>query len=63
MSAIKDAIGAMRDVLLLTERVEQTGKVLSELAKELREHDRRLVRLETMVEMARATSGKRLPRE
>jgi len=63
MSAIKDAIGAMRDVLLLTERVEQTGKVLSELARELREHDRRLVRLETMVEMARATSGKRLPRE
>lgn len=63
MSAIKDAIGAMRDVLLLTERVEQTGKVLSELARELREHDRRLVRLETLVEMARHTGGKRLPRE
>ena len=52
MSALKDAIAAMKDVLLLTEKVEQAGKTLSEISKELREHDRRLVRLETMVEIA-----------
>jgi len=53
MSAIKDAISAMKDVLLLTDKVERAGVVLSDVAKELREHDRRLVRLETMVEIAK----------
>lgn len=52
MSALKDAISAMKEVLLLTEKVEQAGKTLSEISKELREHDRRLIRLETMVEIA-----------
>lgn len=53
MSALKDVLAAMKEVLLLTEKVEQAGKALSELSGELREHDRRLIRLETMVEMAK----------
>ena len=53
MSALKDVLAAMKEVLLLTEKVEQAGKTLSELSGELREHDRRLIRLETMVEMAK----------
>lgn len=52
MSALKDVMAALKDVLLLTEKVERTGEVLSEVAAELREHDRRLIRLETMVELA-----------
>jgi len=52
MSTLKDAISAIREVLLLTEKVNSTGKLLSELAKELRGHDRRLVRIETMIEVA-----------
>jgi len=52
MSAIKDAISAMREVLLLTEKVDRSGQLLSDLAGELREHDRRLVRLETLIEVA-----------
>lgn len=54
MSAIKEAIAAMKEVLLLTDKVERAGSTLSEISKELREHDRRLVRLETMVEVAKA---------
>jgi len=53
MSAVKDAIEAMKEVLLLTDRVERVGVLLSEISKELREHDRRLVRLETLVEVSR----------
>ncbi len=45
-------MATLKDVLLLTEKVERTGEVLSEVAAELREHDRRLIRLETMVELA-----------
>ena len=52
MSVVKDAIAAMKEVLVLSEKVDQAGSVLSDLAKEVREHDRRLVRLETMVEIA-----------
>jgi hypothetical protein len=52
MSTLKDVISAMRDVLLLTDKVDRAGKVLSDISSELRDHDRRLIRLETMVELA-----------
>ncbi|MFT6733895.1 MAG: hypothetical protein ACJAS9_002089 [Polaribacter sp.] len=57
MSVIKDAVNAMKEVILLTDKIEKTGSVLSEVSKELREHDRRLIRLETMVEIAQFQSG------
>ncbi|MBW1721794.1 MAG: hypothetical protein JRH13_06060 [Deltaproteobacteria bacterium] len=52
MSAIKEAISAMREVLLLTGKVDRVGSLLSQISDELRDHDRRLVRLETLVEAA-----------
>jgi len=42
----------MKEVLLFTDKVERTGNILTEISYELREHDRRLVRLETLVEVA-----------
>ena len=53
MGTLKDVMSAMKEVMLLTEKVDQAGKVLTEISNELRDHDRRLVRLETMVEMAK----------
>ena len=53
MSTLKDVISAMREVLLLTDKVDRAGKVLTEISSELRDHDRRLIRLETMVEVAK----------
>lgn len=55
MSAIKDAIAAMKEVLMLTDRVDRAGDLLSEISHELRDHDRRLVRLETLVEVAQGS--------
>ena len=46
----------MKEVLLLTNKVDRAGTVISEISSELRNHDRRLIRLETMVEMAQAQS-------
>ena len=43
----------MKEVLLLTDKVERAGSMLSDISIELRDHDRRLVRLETIVEIAR----------
>ena len=62
MGTIKDAINAMNKVVLLNDKVERTGIALSEFAKELRDHDRRLIKLETMVEIAQAQQ-KSLPKE
>ncbi len=59
MSVIKDSISAMRKVLLLTDKVEKTGEVLGEIALELRDHDRRLIRLETVLEIAKLHSGQK----
>ncbi len=53
MSTLKDVFGAVKEVLILTNKVEELGKMLHDAALELRDHDRRLVRMETMVEMAR----------
>lgn len=53
MSTIKDVMSAMKEVLLLTDKVERAGSMLSDISAELRDHDRRLVRLETIVEIAR----------
>ncbi len=61
MSTLKDVISAMKEVLLLTDKVERAGTILSEISQELREHDRRLVRLETLVEVAKSQA--RLPRK
>ena len=54
MSVIKEAVNAMKEVLLLTGKVEQTGNMLSQISTELRQHDRRLVRLETIIEINQA---------
>jgi hypothetical protein len=45
-------MSAMREVLLLTDKVDRAGNALSEMARALQDHDRRLVRLETIVEIA-----------
>jgi hypoxanthine-guanine phosphoribosyltransferase len=54
MSVITDAVKAMKEVLLLTDKVEQAGNTLAEVSKELREHDRRLIRIETFIEIAKS---------
>ena len=53
MSAIKEAMTALKEVLLLANRVERVGSTLSEMTKELRDHDRRIIRLETFVEVGK----------
>ena len=54
MSTLKDVVSALKEVMLLTDKVDRTGQMLSEISSELRQHDRRLIRLETMVEIAKS---------
>jgi len=52
MSTLKDVFSAVKEVLLLTNKIENLGKAVYDASIELKDHDRRLVRLETIVEMA-----------
>lgn len=46
MSAIKDALAALRDAVALVEEVKKAGAQISSLAGEIRDLDRRVARLE-----------------
>ncbi len=55
-------VEALRAGLILNERVQSLAQRVERLDQDVRDMDRRLVRLETMVEIA-AVSPKQLPRE
>ncbi len=63
MSTLKDVISALKEVLLLTDKVDRVGQLLSEISGELRDHDRRLIRLETMVEISRTRQSTMNPKK
>ena len=52
MSVVSEALGAIREALKLADDVKRTGETLKELSRELREHDRRITRLEAQWQTA-----------
>jgi len=62
MSAVSDALKTVREALLLADKVKRTADATLEIAREVREHDRRLTRLEAQWDMAMQFSGRRLPK-
>lgn len=53
MSAIKDILAGLKATIELNAKVASVGTSVSELTKEMRDLDRRLVRVETIIEIAR----------
>ena len=51
MSMLKNAVTLVKELLSLTEKVNSTGRQLGEMAEELRSHDRRLIRIETIIDI------------
>jgi hypothetical protein len=58
MSIFGEAMGAIREALKLADDVKRTGDTIKELATELREHDRRITRLEAQWETAIQLGGR-----
>jgi len=52
MTVLTDAISAIKDALKLADDVRRIGETLKEAAGELRDHDRRITRLEAKWEAA-----------
>ncbi len=52
MSTVSEALKAVREALLLADRVKRTADATLELTKEVRDHDRRITRLEAQWDTA-----------
>jgi len=52
MSAVSEALKALREALLLADKVKRTADATLEITKEVRDHDRRLTRLEAQWDTA-----------
>ena len=52
MSVFGEAIGAIKEALKLADDVKRAGETLKDIARELREHDHRITRIEAKWEAA-----------
>jgi hypothetical protein len=59
VSVLSDAIAAIKEALKLADDVKRTGETVKEIALEMRDHDRRLTRLEAKWEAAVQLSAAR----
>ena len=63
MSWASDAVGAIRKIVLIEDRMERVANQVDQLAETCQDLDRRLVRLEAKFELIeRVATTRRLPR-
>jgi len=60
MSVFTEAVAAVQAALRLSDQVRRTSEELKDMAQQVREHDRRITRLEAQWETAAMMSRKRL---
>lgn len=60
MSILSQALEAIRDAMRLTDDVRRASQVLDALTEEMRDHERRIIKLEAQWETAMMLSRKRL---
>jgi hypothetical protein len=58
VSIVADALSAVKEALKLAEDVKRAGEALKEISLQLRDHDRRLTRLEAQWETAIALTAR-----
>lgn len=65
MGALADAVAVLKDVLRMRDDLDRLSKNVDKLADVANDLDRRMIRIETMVEIAskRANSPARLPKK
>jgi hypothetical protein len=64
MSTVKDILSGLKTVIEMNGKVVSVAQAVERLAAEMREFDRRLVRIETIIEITRPDGGTlRLTRE
>ena len=61
MSVTERILTGIRNVLRQQDKIEALTEAVKQLSSEMRELDRRLVRIETMIELAQSQAVPRLP--
>ena len=59
MSLIEKFLSASTQILLVTENIKRNEEKVRNLAKEVSDIDRRLIRVETYIEIAQSAPGRR----
>jgi hypothetical protein len=57
MSLLSEVIKYGKDIVLLGERVDQLVSQRKEMLAHLEDHERRLIRIETLIELSQARRG------
>ena len=57
MSTVKDILSGLKTVIEMNGKVVSVAQAVERLAAEMREFDRRLVRIETIIEITRPDGG------
>ena len=52
MSAWSDIKGSIRKIILMQDKIDRLAKGVSDLSANVMDHEKRLIRIETMIEMA-----------
>jgi uncharacterized protein YlxW (UPF0749 family) len=60
LSLLSQTVEAIKDAMRLADDVRRAGDALKDLAQEIRDHDRRITRLEAQWETAALLSRRRL---
>lgn len=59
MSAFDRLLDSVREVIVLGSEIKRMNEDIRDLALEVRDHERRLIRIETLIEVAGAKGGAR----
>ncbi len=57
MSAWSDIRDSVRRVILMQDKIDRLANGLTRLSTDVMDHEKRLIRIETMIEMAQARRG------
>jgi hypothetical protein len=61
MSLLSDALATTKKILLVSEELERLSEDMRSLARTVTDHEHRLIRIETTIEIAQRTSRRTLP--
>ena len=54
MSVVDRILTGLRDLIVMREELARTGETVRSLAGDVRDHERRLIRIETLIEVAQS---------
>jgi len=63
MSLLSDALAMTKKILLVSEELNRLSEDSKELARTVTNHEHRLIRLETTLDIAKMVSRRNLPRD